>query len=97
MKKTTAVIVVSIILIYVISFGPMGWAFIKITSHIDQKYGMMLSKILVTIYLPHMYLMGYSETYFNYGNLWVKWGNGSSVLPESYIQFKDRLKTQGLY
>ncbi len=83
-----AIVFCALVIFYAISFGPGVYVIVKAEKHINNYIPDPVQNTVVVIYFPHLYLMAFSELYFNYAVWYVKMAGENSTI--TYPEFRKR-------
>jgi hypothetical protein len=95
-RKTLPIIVMTILLLYALSFGPVFFLTVKVCAGAHGTMRKAMAVVFVTAYAPHIFLMAASDAYYAYGSRWVEWASGHPPYG-SRSEFNERLHDRGLY
>jgi len=74
---------------YLLSLGPGLYVLIKTERTIRAYVPNLAYDIVGTVYLPHIYAVAYSETYYNYGKWWIE--VAGEKISQTYPEFRAHL------
>jgi hypothetical protein len=79
----------AIVVFYILSFGPGLYVIIKNERMINQTVPDEIKKPVQIVYVPHVYLMALSESYYNYCRWWVT--TAGERMNKTYPQFRENI------